>query len=373
MPLTHLGNTSVDTFLREYWQKKPLLIRNAFPDFESPIDGDELAGLALEEDVESRLVLEHGQTPWELRQGPFEEHTFSHLPNSHWTLLVQAVDQWVPEVQALLADFRFLPDWRLDDIMVSYATDQGSVGPHFDYYDVFLLQGSGKRRWRIGQQCDSQSPRVEGTALNILKDFYPEDDWVLNPGDMLYIPPGVAHWGTAEGDDCITYSIGFRAPSVADVLTELSQDIASGLTNDQRYRDPAQPLGATAGEIPPETLNTLRALIQEQLTDTALADWFGRYMTLPKYPELEPEEGEEGDWQNFEQLERHPASRFAYTADADNAHLYVDGEQYHCSLALAHCLCETYVRPVASLKAAARDEQDHEIMAQLVERGKLWG
>ncbi|WP_027328990.1 cupin domain-containing protein [Marinimicrobium agarilyticum] len=373
MPLTHLGELPIEDFLRDYWQKKPLLIRDAFPNFESPLDGDELAGLALEEEIESRLVLEHGKTPWELRQGPFEEEAFGQLPESHWTLLVQAVDQWVPEVQELLSDFRFLPDWRLDDIMVSYATDQGSVGPHFDYYDVFLLQGAGKRRWRIGQHCDSRSPRVEGTPLNILKDFYPKEEWVLGPGDMLYIPPGIAHWGTAQGDDCITYSIGFRAPSVADIFTELSQDIASRLTNDQRYRDPAEPLGATPGEIPPQTLETLRSLVQEQLTDSALADWFGRYMTLPKYPELEPEEGEGGRWQDFEQLERHPTSRFAYTADASEARFYVDGEQYLCSLSLAQCLCEDSVQSVARLKTAVRDEQDHRLMAQLVENGKLWG
>jgi 50S ribosomal protein L16 3-hydroxylase len=148
--LTHLGDMPVDIFLRDYWQKKSLLIRGAFPHFTSPIDGDELAGLALEEEVESRLILEKGKTPWELRHGPFDEKTFTQLPETHWTLLVQAVDQWVPEVNELLEYFRFIPNWRIDDIMISFAPDQGSVGPHFDYYDVFLLQGLGKRRWKLG-------------------------------------------------------------------------------------------------------------------------------------------------------------------------------------------------------------------------------
>jgi 50S ribosomal protein L16 3-hydroxylase len=211
MPLEQLGDMPIETFLRDYWQKKPLLIRQAYPGFELPIDGDELAGLALEEEVESRIVLEHGKTPWELRHGPFDEQTFSQLPESHWTLLVQAVDQWVPEIHELLQDFQFIPGWRLDDIMISYASDKGSVGPHFDYYDVFLLQGMGKRRWRIGQHCDSGSELVEGTPLKLLRNFETTDEWVLEPGDMLYIPPGIAHWGIAEGE-CITCSIGFRAP-----------------------------------------------------------------------------------------------------------------------------------------------------------------
>src|SRR5690606_33230205 len=178
-PLTHLGELPIEDFLRAYWQKKPLLIRNAFPNFESPIDGDELAGLALEEEVESRLILEHCKVPWELQHGPFDENIFSTLPESHWTLLVQAVDQWVPEVHELLNHFRFIPNWRLDDIMVSYAPDQGSVGPHFDYYDVFLLQGAGQRRWRTGQQCDVNSAHVEGTPLNVLKNFEQQNEWLL--------------------------------------------------------------------------------------------------------------------------------------------------------------------------------------------------
>lgn len=374
MPLTHLGDMPVETFLRDYWQQKPLLIRNAFPDFESPLDGDELAGLALEEDVESRLVLEQGKTPWELRQGPFEEDDFATLPPSHWTLLVQAVDQWVPEVQELLHHFRFLPDWRLDDIMVSYAVDQSSVGPHFDYYDVFLLQGNGRRRWRIGQNCDSQSPRLEGTALNILQDFEGTEDWVLEPGDMLYIPPGVAHWGTAEGDDCITYSIGFRAPSVADIFTELSQDIASRLSNDQRYRDPALTPADNPGEIPADTLNALDELIQRHLTPEAIQDWFGRYMTSPKYPDLEPEDPEETgqDWTRFPRLERHPASRFAYRAEGDQATLYVDGEQHACSRTLAESLCADIAPDTQRLKAGARSDRDLALVSELIDTGKLW-
>ena len=166
-------------------RKKPLLIRQAIPDFSAPISADELAGLSLEEEVESRLILEQGETPWELRHGPFTEEAFRLLPESHWTLLVQAVDHWVPEVHELLEYFRFLPSWRLEDIMISYATDGGNVGPHYDQFDVFLIQAEGKRRWQIGPVYDDQTPMVENTPLHILSGFDVLEDYVLEPGDLL--------------------------------------------------------------------------------------------------------------------------------------------------------------------------------------------
>ena len=173
IPLTILGGISAREFMRDYWQKKPLLIRQAIPDFESPLSPDELAGLALEEEIESRLVIEHGEQPWELRRGPFAEDAFADLPERDWTLLVQAVDQFIPEVAELLEQFRFLPSWRIDDVMISFAAPGGGVGPHFDNYDVFLLQGHGQRRWRLGQMCDADSPLLDHPELRILADEPP--------------------------------------------------------------------------------------------------------------------------------------------------------------------------------------------------------
>ena len=242
IPLQLLGGITAREFLRDYWQKKPLLIRQAIPDFESPIDADELAGLALEEEVESRLVIEHGERPWELRRGPFAEDAFGALPEREWTLLVQAVDQFVPEVAELLEQFRFLPSWRIDDVMISFAAPGGSVGPHFDNYDVFLLQAQGKRNWKIGQMCNSESPLLQHADLRILAEFEESAEWVLEPGDMLYLPPRLAHFGIAE-DDCMTYSVGFRAPSAAEVLTHFTDFLAQYLTDEERYTDAdAQPV-----------------------------------------------------------------------------------------------------------------------------------
>ena len=284
LPLTHLGNMPVTTFLRDYWQQQPLLIRQAFPGFESPLTPDDLAGLALEEDLESRIVLEQGESgPWELLNGPFSETTFAKLPESHWTLLVQAVDQWVPEVHDLLEAFRFVPNWRLDDIMVSYAADQGSVGPHFDYYDVFLLQGYGQRHWHLGQNCKADSERLSGTALDILKSFDAKQDWILEPGDMLYVPPQIAHHGIAIGDS-MTYSIGFRAPSHADILSDFAHDLAANLDNDLRYKDPSLTRQRNPGEINSRAVHRLRDILLQYTSDEEkLGDWFGRFMTTRKY------------------------------------------------------------------------------------------
>lgn len=277
---------TADTFLNDYWQKKPLLIPNAFPDFHSPLSPDELAGLALEEDIESRLIIEQGKLgPWELQTGPFNETTFKSLPESHWTLLVQAVDLWIPEIKLLLNHFDFLPPWRLDDIMASYAPKGGSVGPHFDYYDVFLLQGFGQRRWSLGGYCDQHSSRVAGTPLRILSDFNSTQEWLLNPGDMIYLPPQLAHWGIAE-NDCITYSIGFRSPSLSDMLGDLAIELMSQ-DHHQYFRDPQLTTAMASESIHPLFIQQLKSMLGELLNnDDLLTDWFARYMTAPKYPEL---------------------------------------------------------------------------------------
>ncbi|WP_346836405.1 cupin domain-containing protein [Microbulbifer sp. SAOS-129_SWC] len=345
-PLTNLGNMPVAEFMRDYWQQKPLLIRNAFPDFESPISGEELAGMALEEAVESRLVLENGESgPWELRNGPFSEEDFLSLPKTHWTLLVQAVDQWLSELAELKQAFRFIPDWRLDDVMISYAADQGSVGPHFDYYDVFLLQAEGKRRWQVGAKADESSPRVEGTPLKILREFTAEDSWVLEPGDMLYLPPQYSHWGVAEGG-CTTISIGFRAPSARTILEDLAAELAHGLPEHLRYTDAGRAPATAPAEIDPASVQGLRAQLQEWLQQPQnIAQWFGAVMTEAKYPDtVALDAGSADDWR--EQLAQgaelvlNPASRCAFCRDPET--LFVDGESFPAPLPFAEQFCQTH-------------------------------
>jgi 50S ribosomal protein L16 3-hydroxylase len=284
-----LGDIGAEEFLADYWQKKPLLVRGAIVDFEPPIDGDELAGLALEAEVESRLIV---GSDWQMEQGPFAESRFANLPPSNWSLLVQAVDLWVPEVAELLQHFSFLPAWRIDDIMVSYAEDGGGVGPHFDYYDVFLLQGSGRRKWQIGQHCDGNSPMADNANLKILADFTATDEWILEPGDMLYIPPKVAHWGTAVGD-CTTFSIGFRAPGATEMLDDLATELLSRGPASTFLTDPPLRPELAGDSISPAYIAQIKSLLLETLNDDQLlTEWFAQYMTEPKYPMLVDETGE---------------------------------------------------------------------------------
>ncbi|MDR0208219.1 MAG: cupin domain-containing protein [Pseudomonas putida] len=378
-PLQLLGGLTAREFLRDYWQKKPLLVRQAFPDFESPIDPDELAGLALEEEVESRLVLEHGERPWELRRGPFAEDTFATLPERDWTLLVQAVDQFVPEVAELLEHFRFLPSWRIDDVMVSFAAPGGSVGPHFDNYDVFLLQGHGKRNWKVGQMCDSDSPLLEHTDLRILAEFEQSGEWSLEPGDMLYLPPRQAHYGVAE-DDCLTYSVGFRAPSAAEVLTHFTDFLSQFLPDEERYSDADAQPAADPHQIQHDALDRLKSLLAEHMGDERLLlTWFGQFMTEPRYPELVSGEelSEEDLIDSLEQgaiLIRNPSARMAWSEVDDNLLLFASGQSRLLSGHLRELLklvCAADALHIENLVQWLEDEEGLTLLCQLVKQGSL--
>ncbi len=379
-PLQLLGGLTARQFMRDYWQKKPLLVRQAFTDFESPIDADELAGLALEEEVESRLVLEHGETPWELRRGPFTEDTFGSLPERDWTLLVQSVDQFVPEVAELLEHFRFLPSWRIDDVMISFATPGGSVGPHFDNYDVFLLQGHGKRNWKVGQMCNSDSPLLEHADLRILADFEQSDEWVLEPGDMLYLPPRLAHYGVAE-DNCLTYSVGFRAPSAAEVLTHFTDFLGQFLTDEERYSDAdAQPVSEDPHQIQHDALGRLKSLLNEHMGDERLLlTWFGQFMTEPRYPELVSGEelSEEDLIDSLEQgaiIIRNPSARLAWSEVDDNLLLFASGQSRLLPGNLRELLkliCSADALHAENLGDWLGDENGLELVCQLIQQGSL--
>ncbi|WP_339436973.1 cupin domain-containing protein [Pseudomonas sp. EL_65y_Pfl1_R32] len=379
IPLQLLGGITAREFLRDYWQKKPLLIRQAIPDFESPIDADELAGLALEEEVESRLVIEHGERPWELRRGPFAEDAFSTLPEREWTLLVQAVDQFVPEVAELLEQFRFLPSWRIDDVMISFAAPGGSVGPHFDNYDVFLLQAQGKRNWKIGQMCSSESPLLQHADLRILAEFEESAEWVLEPGDMLYLPPRLAHFGIAE-DDCMTYSVGFRAPSAAEVLTHFTDFLAQYLTDEERYTDAdAQPV-SDPHQIQSDALDRLKSLLAEHMSDERmLLTWFGQFMTEPRYPELVAGEevGEEDFISNLQDgaiLVRNPSARMAWSEVDDDVLLFASGQSRYLPGKLRELLkliCAADALHAENLGPWLADEDGRDLLCELVKQGSL--
>ncbi len=224
-------------FLSQYWQKKPCVFNNAFADFPNFLSPEQLAGLSLEEDIESRLIqFNPALQQWQLSHGPFASEDYSQLPDSNWTLLVQSVDSWIAETRALLEHFNFIPKWRFDDLMVSYATDQGGVGPHFDNFDVFLIQGSGKRRWRVGEPGQVGQQMEVANGLFQLADFTPTIDIVLSPGDMLYVPPKTAHWSISCGPS-IGYSVGYRTPETKQLLTLLTEDLHESNQSGEFFSD----------------------------------------------------------------------------------------------------------------------------------------
>ena len=374
-----LAHFDIDIFLRDYWQKRPLLIRNPWNGWDNPLDPDELAGLACEEGVESRLITRQA-IQLTMESGPLPEARFGELGTGPWTLLVQAVDHHVPGVAALLEPFRFIPDWRIDDVMVSYATDGGGVGPHFDQYDVFLVQGLGKRRWRVGPPCNSATPLLPHDDLRLIADFEAEGDWILEPGDILYVPPCFAHDGVAIGDDCMTYSIGFRAPSRADLVEGWSAHQADGLTEEDRYADPGLARQSNPGEITAPALDRLHAMVMEALADRdAFARWFGQHSSAPKYSDSDwrPEEPIAADdiraWlAQGASLQRNPASRYSFIRQGSSILLFADGHCFDCGTdiaSLAEQLCSSPM--VAANPDLAQNPGAVGLIKTLIDQGSL--
>ena len=288
-PLSHLGDLSVTEFLSDYWQKKPVCIRNGVAFQEALIAVDELAGLALEPEVESRLIENKGDVKdWQVIHGPLVEADFNKERDFPWTLLVQGVDCFVPQVHDFLAKFRFVPSWRLDDIMISYATQGAGVGAHFDRYDVFLIQGEGQRQWQIGQACSENSALMAHDQLCLLQNFDVHQEFILNPGDLLYIPPLIAHKGVAMSDACVTYSVGFRSPSYGDVLASFADERSTDISADLRLKD--QGFASKSGEISAMDIAALMQFMQAQITPENVAQWFGKHSTEAKYPALDMSE-----------------------------------------------------------------------------------
>lgn len=335
-----LGMTPAE-FLRDYWQKRPLLIRNAFPGFESPLEPEDLAGLACEELALSRLIQHNAEgTQWQVEHGPFPEEKFPGLGEQNWTLLVQDVDKWDAEVAALLDAFAFLPRWRIDDIMISFAATGGNVGAHVDHYDVFLLQGLGQRRWEIdaSMAMNGTLPDLafrDDVELKLLRQFNATHAWTLNPGDMLYLPPEVPHHGVAL-NPCLTYSVGMRAPSQADLIGDFADRLTIELGEEHRYTDPDLQPPTDPREIDAAALHRVRQAMKALLEspDGALEDWFGRFITAYRNPgDIVPSE-EQPDRTAIDialggglRLQRHPWSNMAWRqVSADQAQLFFNGE-----------------------------------------------
>jgi len=340
-----LGKLRPEQFLEQYWQKKPCLIRQAFPDFSPMLDENDLAGLACEEMAESRLITgTYAAADWDVTHGPFSEQELAALGEQNWTLLVQDVEKHYAPLQKFLSLFSFIPNWRLDDLMISYAVAGGSVGPHVDQYDVFLLQASGRRRWQIAGSFEPEL--LSDCPLNVLKQFKVEQEWVLEAGDMLYLPPGLAHYGL-ELDAGMTWSVGSRAPSAADLLQGLGEWLAFLPDEGGRYSDPGLRPAARAGEITAQALDRLRGLMLTRINDiddlnAYLAAFMSRFR-LANEPAAPPEIISTAqvlaEISDGAELMRNPWTRLVWIKTPTAACIFAAGQRYECSIDLAVFLC----------------------------------
>ena len=377
------GSLSTDAFLQEHWQQKPLLVRQAVEVDGFELDPAELAGLSCDTEAPSRIVIEHGKTPWQMKVGPFEEEDFTSLPSSNWSLLINDIETYLPELQAFIEPFRFLPDWRIDDLMISYATDQGSVGPHVDEYDVFLIQLQGTRSWSIDDNPDFDTSILADTDLKILQNFQANQQWELVPGDMLYLPPGVPHHGVAIGD-CMTLSIGFRAPSSGELIQAWLDDISDNDDFKVRFNDAKRKSQTASGELASDDYTGLKALLMQGIKDNApmLDEWLGKYLTEGKRPDPVLVEAfnsvstgsEQSGFSADTDYQRFPGTRLAYIKGDSEISLFAGGVAYplapSCLDALDY-LCREQEYPASELASLATDPAIHELLDALIKTNKL--
>jgi len=350
--LAVLGGITAEQFLNEYWQKKPLLVRNAMPEIIGLLEPEDVQELALEEDVTARLIRQKNKNPneWHVKSSPLTKGDFQKLPNL-WTLLVQAVDHYSFDISELWKKFPFIPQWRRDDIMVSYAPKGGSVGKHFDFYDVFLVQGHGHRRWQLGQMCDESTQFIPDQPLKLLPEMDIQFDEVLAPGDLLYVPPGLSHYGVAE-DDCLTFSFGFRMPNLSEMIDQVSDKFAENTLLKNPLADIARQQTAHLGEINEVEFSYLKTQLLDYLTKAPEFDAaIMAYMSESSYPNNipEPEEVEASDLSEIigtgYELILEPASRLLYRMQNGSLDFWANGENV--------CISETFA---AQLKRIADGE-----------------
>ena len=377
-------------FLREFWQKKPLLIRGAFKEFRDPLAPDDLAGLACEPSALARIVVHEAKRDrWTLRGGPFGADDFARLPKRDWTLLVQDVDKWDGDAAVLLAHFTFLPRWRIDDIMVSYAVDGGSVGAHVDNYDVFLLQGLGRRRWCISTDPAAPKATRDDAEIKLLRTFEPTHEWVLEPGDMLYLPPGVPHHGVAIGE-CMTYSIGMRAPSRAELLIDFAETFAAEWPEELRFGDAGLAPAHGDGEIDDAAFaRVLQAMpwlrpsakragkaegragdVDASMFRTCFAAFITRFRStlagVPRARRITDAELARADASNANVV-RNPLSRAAWLRAGRDARLFVAGTGLACSIRFARLIGSGAAFPLAE----AASPRDRDAWRRLVDLGHV--
>jgi 50S ribosomal protein L16 3-hydroxylase len=378
-----LGKISQKEFLARYWQKRPLLMKRAIHPFPEVISPEELAGMTLDKEVESRLIVQGpGKNNWQLKRGPFTSQTFKKLPKKKWTFLVNGVDRFVPSVHALLDEFSFIPFWRVDDIMMSYAVDQGNVGAHVDNYDVFLVQACGTREWMIEDRPVIKDDFIPNLPIRLLKKFNPTHRWVLEPGDILYLPPRIPHHGVAQGDRCMTISVGCRAPSVNDIINGVVTSALAHGDESIRYTDPNLAPQAP-GEIAAGSIERVKKIVESALvSDEFLGDWLGRYVT-ESYSDVDLKSHAEkiapgkvaSRIKHAAALVRTEGARLAFTRRSKGAvSFYVNGHREDLSgkaALLAQELANRIVVPAEILRPYIADKGCQALIGSLLSAGAI--
>ncbi|RMG53641.1 MAG: cupin domain-containing protein [Gammaproteobacteria bacterium] len=384
VPALDLQGLSEEEFLRDYWQKRPCLIRGGLKGLQIELTPEELAGLACEEGVPARIIEETGdEAGWSVRHGPFTEADFAALPERDWTLLVTDMEKLLPELAALIEPFRFIPDWRIDDLMVSYAAPGGSVGPHTDAYDVFLVQLRGRREWRISERHHGREELRPNPDLQILAHFEESECWTVAPGDILYLPPGVPHWGIGLDDACMTASVGFRAPSWGELASGLFEHLLERPQMECRYSDPDLELRDHPAAILPQEIGRMRQKLEQMLSfdDREFALWLGGWLTRPTQPMEEPLPVETSIEDIMDHLrrgqvpERNPWARMLLLPDDRQPVLFANGERVDvpkACLPLAECLAARH-RPEREtlLTRLEQAPEGLELILALLRRGVL--
>jgi 50S ribosomal protein L16 3-hydroxylase len=377
-----LGKLSQREFLARYWQKRPLLMKGALLPFPDMISPEELAGMACDSKIESRLIIEKGgKTPWELRRGPFSASTFKKLPKKNWTFLVNGVDRFVPAVHALLDDFSFVPFWRMDDVMISYAVEGGNVGAHVDNFDVFLVQAHGKREWMIEDRPVLKDDFVPNLPIRLLKKFRPTHRWVLEPGDILYLPPRFPHHGIARDGDCMTISVGFRSPSLGEIVNGVVSSALVGCDETVRYTDPDLTAQAP-GEISQSAIAKIKGEVQRSLlSDDNITQWLGESTTEPyndvdlSAASLSVKPGQITKLlKEAEQIVRTEGSRLAYVKTRGGVAFFANGTRHDLkgrSSQLAKILADRITVPVEAIRPFSADSGCKKLLAALLGSGAI--
>ncbi len=363
-PIKFPNSLDEAAFLKEYWQQKPLFMPGAWTEFENPLPAEELAGLALEDAFPSRIVEQHSANKWSLRQGPFNENDFAALSGKRWSLLITDIEKHLPDFMQYVQPFRFIPDWRFDDLMISYASPGGSVGPHLDDYDVFLIQAQGERNWELEGEFrelpSTDDELISETDLRLIKEFKTQETYLCEPGDILYLPPRLGHHGVAK-TECMTWSMGFKAPCFNDMLNAYLEEFET-LNQHKRFTDPGLVSQKDPGEITGLQLKHLKSWFIQQLNenDETFARWAARFLSGEEAGDDTPCDVGLLDG-NTVNVEPDPVVRFDFIRLKGQTYLYAGGEEYKISLALAKQLT-TKTR----MRLSLANEHDNTIILTLL-------